>query len=107
MDTGDERERQWREIADLKLEVGKLRLTIERLELFQAGTQDGVFELIEMVKKEAAARAAADDAIAQKAADAIVEALRSRLDMRTTVVSALTSVTAQSLAWWLSATIHR
>ena len=106
MDTGDERERQWRALAELKLEVGSLRLTIERLEMVAAGTQDAVLELVERQKAEAAARAAADDAIAQRAADAIVEALRSRLDMRTTVVSALTSVTAQSLAWWL-ASIHR
>ncbi len=105
MTTADESERQWRELADLKKEVGQLRLTVERLELVTAGTQDGVLELVERQRQETAARAAADDAIAQKAADAIVEALRSRLDLRATVVSALTSVTAQSLAYWL--TLHR
>ena len=114
METSAEAESQWQAIAGLKTEVSKFRLNLERLELVQSGTYDAVLQLVADQKTERAdllarldaervAREEADQQIATRAADAIVEALRSRLDNRVAIVAALTSVTAQTLSsLWIS-----
>ena len=102
MDTAQESESQWGELKRLNLEQGAIRLGVERLELLQAGTYDAVMLLHAKIEAEAAARAAADEMIATRAADAIVDALRARLDNRSATISALTAITAQTFAYIFS-----
>jgi hypothetical protein len=99
MGTAAESESQWTELQRLSKANGELRLALERLELLQAGTYDAVMLLHAKIENETAARAAADETIATRAADAIVAALRTRLDNRSATIAALTSITAQTVAY--------